>query len=337
MSGAVLWYVHDHGSGHLARAAAVLPHLSSKVVVAAGPGIAARAARVLDTAIVALPSDVPIEPAPTIGPWHHAPAGATQRRRTLGLVAAVEAHGCTTAVVDVSMEVTVLARLLGLRLVTVRQSGRRDDAPHRLGFASADVVWVPQHHDLEPLDGPPDERWTFTGAFSRFDDAPRVERVERGGRHAVLLVGAGGTSLQAEAWRAAPAPEGWMITIVGMPEQWQTGAIRCVGRLDDVHPVLAAADVVVTSAGWSAVADAVAVGARLVVVAEDRPFHEQATRAGALHAAGLAIALDHWPTPSELPDVLGAAARLDPDDWGAYYDGGGARRAARMIDELHAA
>src|SRR6185295_1867233 len=105
--------VHDHGSGHLARAAAVLPHLSSNVVVAAGPGIAARAARALDRAIVALPSDVPVEPSRTIGPWHHAPAGLTQRHRTLGLVAAVEAHGCTTAVVDVSMEVTVLARLLG--------------------------------------------------------------------------------------------------------------------------------------------------------------------------------------------------------------------------------
>ena len=79
MSGAVLWYVHDHGSGHLARAAAVLPHLSSNVVVAAGPGIAARAARALDSAIVALPSDVPVEPSRTIGPWHHAPAGLTQR------------------------------------------------------------------------------------------------------------------------------------------------------------------------------------------------------------------------------------------------------------------
>ena len=337
MSGAVLWYVHDHGSGHLARAAAVLPHLSSQVVVAAGPGIAARAARELDTTVVALPSDVPIEPSPTVGPWHHAPAGATLRRRGRSLVATIEAYGCTTAVIDVSMEVTVLARLLGLRVVTVRQSGRRDDAPHRIGLASADVVWVPQHRDLEPLDAEPDERWTFTGAFSRFDDVPRPNRVQRCGGRAVLLVGAGGTSFHAEEWRAAAAPAGWTITIVGMPDRWQTEAIRCVGRLDDVQPVLAAADVIVTSAGWAAVADAVAVRTSVVVVAEDRPFHEQATRAGALDAAGLAIALDRWPTPSELPDVLRAAARLDPGDWAAYYDGAGARRAAGMIDGLHAA
>jgi hypothetical protein len=337
MNGAVLWYVHDHGSGHLARAAAVLPHLSSTVVVAAGPGIAADAARVLDTTVVALPTDVPIGPSRTIGPWHHAPCGDTLRRRTLDLVASIEAHGCTTAVVDVSMEVTVIARLLGLRLVTVRQSGRRDDEPHRVGFASADVVWVPQHRALEPLDAEPDHRWTFTGAFSRFDDAPRPDRQARCGRHAVLLVGAGGTSFQADAWRAASAPAGWTITIVGVPDRWRTDAIRSVGRVDDVQPVLAAADVIVTSAGWAAVADAVAVGARVVAVAEDRPFHEQATRAAALHAAGLAIALDRWPTPSQLPDVLRAAARLEPGDWAPYYDGAGARRAADMIDGLHAA
>ena len=43
-----------------------------------------------------------------------------------------------------------MACLLGLRTVTVRQSGRRDDEAHRIGLASADVVWVPQHRDLEP-------------------------------------------------------------------------------------------------------------------------------------------------------------------------------------------
>ena len=36
----VLWYVHDHGTGHLARARAVIPHLRHGTVVAAGPAVA---------------------------------------------------------------------------------------------------------------------------------------------------------------------------------------------------------------------------------------------------------------------------------------------------------
>ena len=38
----VLWYVHDHGHGHLQRARAVLRHVKVPVVVAAGPGLGRR-------------------------------------------------------------------------------------------------------------------------------------------------------------------------------------------------------------------------------------------------------------------------------------------------------
>ncbi len=118
-----------------------------------------------------------------------------------GAAACVGAHGlrrrvpCTTVVVDVSAEVISLARLLGLRVIAVRQSGRRDDPAHRMAFATADAVWVPQHHSLEPHVGATDERWHFTGAFSRYDGetaGPPAQRSDH--RLAVVLVGAGGTS-----------------------------------------------------------------------------------------------------------------------------------------------
>ena len=300
--------------------------------MAAGPGIAAHAAAVLDTAIVALPTDVPIEPAPTIGPWHHAPAGATQRRRALDLVAAVEAHGCTTAVVDVSMEVTVLARLLGLRLVTVRQSGRRDDAPHRIGFASADVVWVPQHRDLEPLDGPPDERWSFTGAFSRFDDAPTGRRVARCGRRAVLLVGAGGTSFRAEAWRAvlgAGRMVGHHRRDAGpVADGRRSGASVDV---DDVQPVL--------RRGRRRRHER-RMGCRRRCRGRGCPLGRRG-RGPALRRAGDARRARCTPPaspslstvgrrPTELPDVLGAAARLDPGGLGRVL-----RRRGRPARRRH--
>lgn len=331
----VLWYVHDHGTGHLARARAVIPHLRHGTVVAAGPAVADVARDELDGPVVGLPGDVPATATPTVGPWHHAPSGQAVRQRSLALVDAVATFGCTVAVVDVSMEVTVLARLCGLRVVTVRQSGCRSDAAHRIGLASADVVWVPQHRELEPIGdevAAVDDRWHFTGAFSRFDGSPHRVIEADGTRLALIVVGAGGTGLDLGAWRAATAPPGWRVVIAGAPDQWCHRGITSVGRIDDLAPLLRTADVVVASAGWGAVADAAATDARLVVVPETRPFAEQEARAGALAGHHLAVVRPHWPAAAELDDLAAAVARLPAGRWARYYDGHGAERAAAMID-----
>ncbi len=332
----ILWYVHDHGRGHLERARAVLPHLSDDIVVVSGPGIAEDATEVLDTRVVALPGDVPPQPTATIGPWHHAPAGRTLRSRTAALVDVVARHDCTTAVVDVSVEVTVLARLLGLRTVTVRQSGRRTDCAHQIGLESADVVWIPQRPSLEPIDAPVDGRWFFSGPFSRLDQqVGRRTTNAKADRLVVLLVGTGGTSIELAPWREAALPDGWQVVIAGAGQPWRNGPIECVGTGAAIESLLARADVVVTSAGWAAVADTVAAGCRLVVVPEERPFDEQQVRADALAAADLAMSLRRWPSPCELPHVVDEAMRLDPTAWHAHHDGLGAQRSAAMIERLH--
>ena len=333
----ILWYVHDHGSGHVGRVRAVLPHLRSPVVVAVGPGQAGTATA-LTCPVVPLPSDDPGRDLRTTGPWHHAPVCAEVRQRALALTDCVAAYACTTVVVDVSAEVISLARLLGLRVIAVRQSGRRDDPAHRMAFATADAVWVPQHHSLEPHVGATDERWHFTGAFSRYDGETAGPPAQRGDhRLAVMLVGAGGTSFDASAWsRREPSP-GWRVVIAGLPDRWASRRVRSIGRIDDLAPLLRSANLVVSSAGWGSVADAAACSARLAVVAEERPFQEQTVRAEALHAAGLAHQLPCWPGPGDLDQVAAAVAGLRPERWRLVYDGHGAARAAALIEQVHAA
>ena len=343
MSGSILWYVHDHGDGHLRRALAVIPHLTSPVVVAAGPGISGLESR-CGAQAVDLPSDVDQQPGPTTGPWHYAPAGPALRARSLAIAAAVERFGCTTAVVDVSAEVTVLARLLGLRVVSLRQSGRRSDPTHSTAFASADAVWVPQHRALEPLNGEDvDERWQFSGAFSRFDGSAkcRRDRIRSELRTVVRMLCRGGHSLLLDEWARDTPPAGWRVVVIGtdLPQRGASDGDAMVlvrGIVDDVGPDLIDADVVITSAGWASVADVVACGARLVVVAEDRPFDEQRVRAEQLDRLGLAVHLDRWPSPRDLPGVLDRAMRLATDAWAPYHDGAGAARAAAIVERCHA-
>ena len=257
------------------------------------------------------------------------------------LLDVVQRHGCSTAVVDVSAETAVLCRLAGLRVITLRQSGRRDDAAHRLAHDSADVVWVPQVETLEPGVDAIDRRFC-SGAFSRWDgrdddrDAARRRLGLASGRDVVLVVvGGGGTTFPEDAWRRAGSRPDVEVIVIGLPQRWSTGSVTSWGRVRDPFDFFCAADVVISAAGWATVHDAASLGRPSAVVAEDRPFDEQAVRAAALTAAGLVVTLEHWPEPGDLDAVVRSARSLDPTLWAPHYDGRGAERAAAMIDGVH--
>lgn len=341
MTESILWYVHDHGLGHLQRCRATVEHLHSEVVVTSSlgdltarfEGTAARTAR--------LRSDKVADPRAGFGPYHYVPYGTTATDRAVDLLDVVQRHGCSTAVVDVSAETAVLCRLAGLRVITLRQSGRRDDAAHRLAHDSADVVWVPQVETLEPGVDAIDRRFC-SGAFSRWDgrdddrDAARRRLGLASGRDVVLVVvGGGGTTFPEDAWRRAGSRPDVEVIVIGLPQRWSTGSVTSWGRVRDPFDFFCAADVVISAAGWATVHDAASLGRPSAVVAEDRPFDEQAVRAAALTAAGLVVTLEHWPEPGDLDAVVRSARSLDPTLWAPHYDGRGAERAAAMIDGVH--
>ena len=84
-------------------------------------------------------------------------------------------------VVDVSIEIALLARLHGVPVVLVAQRGIRHDAAHALAYAQASAIaapWTAATH--LPGEGPPERLLTFTGAVyastasRRPDDPKRV-------------------------------------------------------------------------------------------------------------------------------------------------------------------
>ncbi len=298
------WYVHHHGRGHLHRFLAVRPHLPGVVGLSSLP----RPAGVPADAWVELPLDLPEGEDPTAnGTLHWVPVGVDGLRERMAAISAwLAAARPGLFVVDVSVEVSLLARLHGVPTAIVLQRGVRDDAPHRLAFAQARALiapWTAVSH--LPEDGPDHPRLIHVGAVSRFDGRPASAPGDR----PLLLTGAGGMDHALAV----------------------TGAMVADGEADP-WPLLQDASVVVGTAGQNVVSEVAAARRPFVCLPQSRPFAEQERQAEALRRLDLAEVLDA--PPADWGPVLRRARERDPAGWSRWHDGRGAQRLAAAVRDL---
>lgn len=319
------YYVHHHGDGHATRAAAIaraldepVTGLSSRPRPGDWPGEWLQLAR---------DDEPPGTDDPTAGgALHYAPLDQPGLRERMAQLAAwVATHAPRLVVVDVSVEVAVLLRTMGVRVVVMGIPGVRDDGAHQLGYRVADAIVAPWPAWAEVLRG--GEPWRAkthaVGAISRFEGRPRGGAVDR---TVLVLSGRGGTELTLDQLAAAQAETpGWTWTVLGPPgTRWEA----------DPWPLLCAASVVVTHAGQNAIADVAAARRPAVIVPQPRPHDEQVTTAGALDAAGVAVVCREWPRPGTWAETLERAAALDGDGWARWSEPGAAARAAALLREM---
>ncbi len=334
-AGAVIgWYAHHHGRGHVNRVQTVARWMTpDPVVLSSAPRPAAWTGEWLELA-----GDVDRSPArdpDAGGVLHWAPLGSPGLRLRGAVIAAwVAAARPSLVVVDVSIEVTLLVRLLGVPVVVVAMQGDRGDRPHVAAYDAASVLIAPWPADAE-VDG--FDRWqaktVHTGAFSRYDGRPRVRLADDPGpsgtrsRRVLLLGGFGGTTVtDADLASAAAATPGWTWVV-------RTGG---PGAVDDVWPDLLAADVVVVHGGQNAVSEVAAARRPAVVVAQPRPHDEQVHRVRTLGKAGLCVGLESWPEPSRWSGLLEDALSIGGEGWAWWSPGDGARVAARALERVSA-
>lgn len=335
------YYVHHQGRGHLHRAVCVARHarvpvvgLSSLPRPADWTGEWIHLPPDTDTAAGA-PADGAADPRdPTAGgtlhwvPRHH----AGLRERMGAITSWINRARPRLFVSDVSVEVALLARLTGTPVVVSAMRGDRFDRAHRLGYDIADALLAPWPATAPEPDWPRHwrDKTVHTGAFSRYDDRPRIRTKDATSaeREVVVLLGAGGTDIDAAALReAAASTPGWTWTFLGGPDgRW----------VDDPWPLLCRADAVLTHAGQNAIAECAAARTPALVIPQDRPHGEQRATARALRAAGLATVRTSWPAPREWQDLLDDTARRPGDRWAAWAPGDGASRAARLLERLSA-
>jgi hypothetical protein len=324
------YYVHHQGRGHLHRAEALAATLDDDVTglssLARPPGWTGDWVQLPPDDDDPVPRDVTAG-----GQLHWAPRhDPGVRARAAALSGWVARTGPRVVVVDVSVEAALLVRLHGVPVVAVVLPGRRTDPAHLTCFRSAGalVSFAPREAgSLHP--GLPDDvvrRVARVGAVSRMP-VGRPGSPEGQAHHVVVLEGRGGDPMtRADPDSLARLAPGWRWTVLGGAGAW----------VDDPTPVLRTADVVVTHAGESALADVAALRRPAVVVPADRPFDEQVVTAAAL-------ARGNWPVEvvPTFPDVgwpalLDRVAALDASRWDRWCDGRAAQRFAAVVERCAA-
>ena len=331
------YYVHHVGRGHLHRAGTF------------ATAVAARGDEEV-TGLSSLPrpgswrgpwlqldrddaGTVPLDPTAR-GVLHWAPlsdAGLTARMRAVAEW--IASCSPTVVVCDVSVEVALLCRLLGVRVATVVMPGDRGDRAHVLGRDVSDLLvacWPPGADGMVTgLSDDDRSRLVHLGAVARHPvAAARTPKHPAATRSVAVLSGQGGGGLPADAVaRARALTPGWTWTVLGGPAgQW----------VEDPRGVLEAADVVVTHAGQNALAEVAAARRPAVVVPERRPHGEQERTAAVLVRGPWPAVVERSPGDADWPALLAAADRLDGDAWSSWCDGRAADRFVGAVLDLAA-
>ncbi|WP_148308546.1 hypothetical protein [Pseudomonas rhizosphaerae] len=333
------YYVHHHGSGHGMRALAIARHLDCDVTLIGSrlpegpypPKVKA----------LQLPGDtapgMQVESFPAL---HYAPLAVDGLRERMGLLAdwMRDAWPCLL-VVDVSVEVAMLARLFGVPCVYMRQHGERTDAAHLQAYASASRLLAPYPFAMECSQMP---EWVL----AKTDHCGWVSRYSRrAGAHAeaeqgsvLVITGQGGTAFTEDSLAAIArrCPDHRFRVAGPLPtsDAPLPANLTLLGQLADPLPELLRAEVVVGSAGDNVVAEVAHLGGRLIAIAEQRPFDEQRLQALQLERLGVAVGVLGVPAADEWPALLERARRLPGSSaWQALLSDSAAQDAAASIVE----
>jgi hypothetical protein len=260
---------------------------------------------------------------------HHDPGLASRMDAIARWVADAQPEA---VVVDVSVEVTVFVRLLGVPVIVMALPGKRIDAPHLLVHRLADhiIATWPNELCVPPWLRSYEDKTSYVGGISRFDGreipvtATAPAHCESFSPTRVLILG-GAAGLGAgpgARQEGAMQPGATWTTLGTSPTDWT----------DDPWPQICGADVVITHAGQSCIADIAAAERPAVIIPQPRPFDEQQATARVLRQFRLAVVTRGWPDQRSWPALLTQARASEPEKWRRWKVRGAATRAADAIE-----
>ena len=210
---------------------------------------------------------------------------------------------------DVSVEWALLARLCSVPAVKVRMHGARDDASHMAAYQACAGMVAPFHADLEQADYPGwARRKTFYsgGLCTSLDAVPQksVARDRLGlaqDRQVIVALSGGGgsgTNYASLTMAARALPDALWLTVGPVRREGHETEfvnLQDCGWVDNVLDYIAAADVVVASAGDNTCHEIARVGRPFLCIPEWRYYDEQVAKGRELARLGAAHVLATWP------------------------------------------
>ena len=293
----IAFYIHHHGSGHLMRSLAIAANLDHGRVTFLGSDLN-RYRSIIPEKLrcVNLPMDTRSDgdhyyAQREVSGLHYTPlnvAGQTDRIAILSKYFSENAP--LLLVVDVSVEVAMLATLCGIPTVVVRQHGMRNDLPHVLAYQNAIGLLAPYGRNLQPEE----EDWLsektfFSGGFSRF--SAQDDGTDRDCRQVAVLVGNGGTSIGEKFLTMLVSQcADWHFHVVGEIEGIDHTAnnVSVYGHVANPLNILSQCSIVIGNAGHNTVMEVASLNKRMIVIPESRPFEEQVIKAQVLGKLNLA-------------------------------------------------
>jgi hypothetical protein len=322
------WYVGDR-AGAIARLDAVVTHLRAARVTAVTMGPAVDLAERYEVVELPWPSSAD-------------GSGVLDEQTVAELGAWIAADRPDLFVVDGRDELAEVARLAGVAAVTVRRPADRVVASSSALGSEGALAPYPRTLGSAPP-RPLRETTAYPGLVSRYAGR-RADR--RAGRRALglpadapvvtVVCGRDGLGPDVDVAAAAAATSDWTWVVVGRCGGAADPApanLHRLGWTDDPWPALEAADVVVTGAALSTIAEVASAGRPLVTVPRrDRSGDE--VLVSRLTAIGAAVPLHRWPEGGAWPGLLEAAEALGGAALARLEDGSGPARAAGWLEEL---
>ena len=352
----IVFFAHHQGRGHANRIMAIAKHIAPQHplhVLSAKPDQFDNMPR--DATITELPKMVgapsrseALHDQPTPSVLHCVPLGVDEMRQHMGIIAeTLQNVDPALFVVDVSAEITLLARIMSVPAVTIRMHGVRSDPAHLAGYEAAVGMLAPFDERIEQEDYPDwaKSRTFYSGGLCTTKD-PVISQSEARAKLGLptdksitlVIAGGGGSGTPYAPLTVAARAEPDALWLVAGPvhregHETDFGNLRELGWIDNLTEYLCAADRVVASAGDNTVHE-IARGAKpFLCIPEWRYFDEQQAKAAELAKLHAAVHLSTWPASiPEWQQVLRATDALDVSILASLHDPEAASNAARWLE-----
>jgi len=305
------YYAHSHGSGHCNYAQIFARFLGRDLVVFTDRDYCFD----YDVNVVRLPNENPDgsqfdrdifkEPSSL----HYAPVNMrkiTERNETI-LKTIIE-RNIKLLIIDVSVEVAMLARVSSIPYAYVRLQGDRNDLPHINAFEGSTflIAYFPKEMESNKTPDWVKSKTIYLGFISKYMfESTSVRRPSKycsnGKPNLLYLSGFGGT----KTIDFSSIGQFYNIYVVGPGSVCSVCSIYAhIGVVECTRAFIVHADIIVAGCGSNTTSEILALGKRFIAIVEDRHYDEQKMMAEGLQRNGWAIELKKfWTMETAIADL----------------------------------